>query len=87
MAVSGSVISLKNNSNLTNNRLARWDTASSQFKNSAVTDDDSNVTSTLPVDIQHAGAQFRLLFDATDFATFAVDTNQDLTITNEIYPN
>ena len=33
------------------------------------------------LEIFHAGTQLKLSYDATDFCTFAVDTNHDITIT------
>ena len=42
--LSGTVFSLKNNANLTNLRVSKWDTGNNQFVNSIMSDDGSTVT-------------------------------------------
>jgi len=44
LALSGTVFSLKNNANLTNARVVKWDTGNNQFINSIIADDGSTVT-------------------------------------------
>ena len=44
LVLSGTVFSIKNNANLTGNRLPKWDSANTQFANSIITDDGSTVS-------------------------------------------
>lgn len=44
ITLSGTTFSLKNNANLTNSRLVKWDTGNNQFINSIISDDGSTVT-------------------------------------------
>jgi len=44
LTLTGTVFSLKNNANLTGNRLPKWDNSNKQFANSIITDDGSTIT-------------------------------------------
>jgi len=44
LSLNGTVFSLKNNANLTNSRVVKWDTGNNQFINSIISDDGSTVT-------------------------------------------